>query len=377
MTDEQWQARSTSDGAWRSAQTVGPLSLHYGVGTDRQRAIPGPDRIVTDASLLRKDFSVDSSIHTARLTITALGAYQQFFINGKSVAPDTLLAPGWTDFHKRVLYQTYDVTLLLTQGANTLGVLLGGGWYSSPMTWSGFRETPGPNLLRAQLDLTLPNGTHQTIVTDPSWTFTDHIEPWLAKAVAEGRKAEFAEHGWDEPDVPDPQDEATFLRSKLDWEQRHHEPYLGLHAWYRELIALRRARTELTDPRLDRVHADFDDDARWLLVRRGRLRIAANLGTSAVRLPLGQPGTGVLAASSPDVAIQQDTVTMPPATFAVIETRALHPATELPPRAPLFRAIAGQPDGRRGPGGHVPDEPLGQRRPGAVADRPGAGPLTR
>jgi maltooligosyltrehalose trehalohydrolase len=75
------------------------------------------------------------------------------------------------------------------------------------------------------------------------------------------------------------------------------------------------------------VHADFDDDERWLLVRRGRLRIVANIGPSAVRLPLGQPGTGVLAASSPGVAIQQDTVTMPAVTFAVIETRALSPAS--------------------------------------------------
>ena len=129
-------------------------------------------------------------------------------------------------------------------------------------------------------------------------------------------------HGWAAADVPDPQDEATFLRSKLDWEQRHREPYLGLHAWYREMIALRRARPELTDPRLDRVQADFNEDARWLLVRRGRLRIAANLGGKAVRLPLGQRGTGVLAASSAGVAIKQDMVTMPPATFAVVETRA-------------------------------------------------------
>jgi len=164
---------------------------------------------------------------------------------------------------------------------------------------------------------------------DTPWQyFTDHIEPWLAEAVAAGRKSEFAAHGWDAADVPDPQDEATFLRSKLDWEQRHHEPHLGLHAWYRELISLRRARPELTDPRLDRVHADFDEDARWIMVRRGTLRIAANLGQKAVRLPLGQPGIGVLAASSPGVAIKQDTATIPPGSFAVIETRALRPASE-------------------------------------------------
>jgi alpha-L-rhamnosidase len=168
VTNEKWQARSTPDGAWQSAQIVGPLSLPFGIGTNRQSAVPGPDRVTTGASLLRKDFSVGSAIRTARLSITALGAYQAF-INGKSVAPNTLLAPGWTDFHKRVLYQTYDVTPQLITGANTIGVLLGGGWYSSPMTWTGFRYTPGPNLLRAQLDLTLADGAHQTIVTDPSW----------------------------------------------------------------------------------------------------------------------------------------------------------------------------------------------------------------
>jgi len=162
---------------------------------------------------------------------------------------------------------------------------------------------------------------------DTPWQyFTDHIDPGLAKAVAEGRRAEFADHGWAAAGVPDPQDEATFLRSKLDWAQPDREPYLGILAWYRELIALRKAWPELTDPRLDRVSADYDEEARWIMVRRGRLRIAANLGSGPVRLALGQPGTGVLAASSPGVAIQQDTVTLPAAAFAVIETGAPGPA---------------------------------------------------
>jgi alpha-L-rhamnosidase len=168
VSNDQWQARAVSDAAWQTGQVVGPLSSRFGIGTDRQQAIPGPDRVATDASLLRKNFSVDSQIRSARLSITALGAYQAF-INGKSVAPNTLLAPGWTDFHKRVLYQTYDVTALLSRGANAIGVLLGGGWYSSPMTWAGVRVMPGPNLLRAQLELTFANGMHQTIITDRSW----------------------------------------------------------------------------------------------------------------------------------------------------------------------------------------------------------------
>lgn len=155
--------------------------------------------------------------------------------------------------------------------------------------------------------------------------FTDHIEQWLAEAVADGRRAEFEDYGWPPADIPDPQDKATFLRSKLDWAERDREPHLGILAWYGELIALRRARPELTDPRLDRVTADFDEDARWILVRRGRLRIIANLGAGTVRLPLGEPGVSVLAASSPGVAITRDTVEMPSAAFAVIETRALRP----------------------------------------------------
>ena len=164
---------------------------------------------------------------------------------------------------------------------------------------------------------------------DTPWQyFTDHIDPGLARAVAEGRKAEFATHGWAAAEVPDPQDEATFLRSKLDWTQLDREPYLGVLAWYRELVALRRARPELTDPRLDRVSAGFDEDARWIMVRRGRLRIAANLGSGPVDLALGAPGTGVLAASGPGVTIRQDLVTLPPATFAVIQTRASGPGTQ-------------------------------------------------
>jgi maltooligosyltrehalose trehalohydrolase len=161
---------------------------------------------------------------------------------------------------------------------------------------------------------------------DTPWQyFTDHIEQWLATAVAQGRRNEFAEHGWGVAEVPDPQEKTTFLRSKLDWSQLDREPYLGIFAWYRELIALRRARPELTDPRLDRVTADFDEDARWIIVRRGRLRIAANLGAAPVRLLLGQRGTAVLAASHPEVAIHQDTISLPPSSFTVVETCPTRP----------------------------------------------------
>jgi alpha-L-rhamnosidase len=195
VTNADWQARSAPNREWQTAQIAGPLSAPFGIGTDRQQAVPGPDRVSTDASLLRKDFSLASGIRSARLSITALGAYQAF-INGKPVAPNTLLAPGWTDFHKRVLYQTYDVTSLLSHGANTLGVLLGGGWYSSPMTWIGFRYSPGPDLLRAQLDVALADGTHQTIITDPSWLTAPAPITFSEIYGGESYDARLAQNGW-------------------------------------------------------------------------------------------------------------------------------------------------------------------------------------
>ena len=150
--------------------------------------------------------------------------------------------------------------------------------------------------------------------------FTDHTEPGLARAVTDGRRAEFAHFGWGTADVPDPQDEATFLRSKLDWPELERGCHAELLAWYRELIALRRARPELTDPRLGRVHVDYDEGERWLVVRRGRLRVVANLGPRGQRVPLDRPAAAVLAASAPGVTGERDVITIPATSLAVIET---------------------------------------------------------
>jgi maltooligosyltrehalose trehalohydrolase len=156
---------------------------------------------------------------------------------------------------------------------------------------------------------------------DTPWQyFTDHVDPGLARAVAQGRREEFARYGWAAADVPDPQAKATFTGSKLDWSQPGQDAHRDILAWYTGLIALRRARPELTDPRLDRVRAGYDEQDRWLVVQRGRLRIAANLGPAPQRLPLDGHGSAVLAASSPGATLDGDTVVMPAATFAVIET---------------------------------------------------------
>jgi maltooligosyltrehalose trehalohydrolase len=89
--------------------------------------------------------------------------------------------------------------------------------------------------------------------TTPWQYFTSHPEPDLATAVAEGRRREFAAHGWPPGDVPDPQDPLTLARSRLDWAELDKPAHRDTLDLYRRLIALRRARPDLTDPRLDRV----------------------------------------------------------------------------------------------------------------------------
>ncbi|WP_051713095.1 malto-oligosyltrehalose trehalohydrolase [Spirillospora albida] len=164
--------------------------------------------------------------------------------------------------------------------------------------------------------------------------FTDHQDPQLARAVSEGRRREFSRHGWT-GDVPDPQAVDTFRRSVLDWGEVGKPPHADLLDWHRRLIALRRAWPELADPSLPRTRVAVGDDgtARWLMMWRGRICLAANLGDRAVRLPAtgtpDDPPAHLLLASDREIALEDDAggapgtvaLALPPASAAVL----LHP----------------------------------------------------
>ena len=127
--------------------------------------------------------------------------------------------------------------------------------------------------------------------TTPWLFFSDHAGE-LGEAVRRGRRAEFATHGWATEEVPDPQDPATFEASKLDWKLDHE-----LLAFYRSLIALRRSRADLSDGRRDRLSVTWDEQAAWLVVRRGTVAIACNLGPQRQSLALSGTPSAVLLAS--------------------------------------------------------------------------------
>ncbi len=127
--------------------------------------------------------------------------------------------------------------------------------------------------------------------------FASFPDPELGEAVRTGRRREFGRHGWDELEVPDPMDVATFERSTLDWDEREQGEHAEVLATYRALIALRRAHPELVDPSLTRFAVTAADDDAWLVMHRGDLRVAVCFGPGTV-VPLGAEVDEVLLAPS-------------------------------------------------------------------------------
>ncbi|TXN31393.1 family 78 glycoside hydrolase catalytic domain [Lacisediminihabitans profunda] len=120
--------------------------------------------------LLRKDFTVAKHVTAARVYASALGVYE-LSINGARVG-DESLAPGWTDYSKRIDYQTYDVTALVQKGANTIAAMIANGWYSGNIASFGPHHYGTTPALIAQLRIDFSDGTHQWVATDDSWKST-------------------------------------------------------------------------------------------------------------------------------------------------------------------------------------------------------------
>ena len=119
----------------------------------------------------RKTFAA-VGVQKARLYITACGLYEAR-LNGARIG-DVVLAPGITDYRKRVQYQTYDVTALVREGENELTVQLADGWYRGSTGAWGIRNQYGTvTKLLAQLELTRADGGVQTVCTDRSWDWSD------------------------------------------------------------------------------------------------------------------------------------------------------------------------------------------------------------
>jgi len=188
-----------------SGGSLGPDGLILASG------VPTKDLVVplsNPAPLLRRAFSIDGgTIASARLYVAA-GGWADLTVNGQAVS-ELPMAPGWTDYGKRVLYQAYDVTRLLGAGENVLAAELGRGWYgvTEPNEWY-FHKAPwhAEPSLRAQLEITFVDGRREVVTTDRNWTTADG--PTLHDSIYAGerydarrepvgwRSARFTGQGW-------------------------------------------------------------------------------------------------------------------------------------------------------------------------------------
>ena len=135
----------------------------------------------------RKDFDVRTDVVRATVYICGLG-YYELSINGRKVG-DYVLDPGFTEYEKRVLYTTYDSTSYLKMTSNTLGVVLGNGWYGAPK-------------FILQMNIEYMDGTSTSIVSDPNTGWNVSGGPIVQNSIFDGEvyDARLEKLGWDTPE---------------------------------------------------------------------------------------------------------------------------------------------------------------------------------
>ena len=163
---------------WDETDSVGDwaqATFETGINTWSAKWITGDytvnKKVRYPVDCFRKNFRSEN-VMKARLYITSCGLYEAK-LGGQKIG-DFCMAPGHTDYRKRVQYQTYDVTALLQNGENTLTVQLANGWYRGSCGAWGLKNQYGTETkLLAQLELTHADGSVQTIVTDESWDWSN------------------------------------------------------------------------------------------------------------------------------------------------------------------------------------------------------------
>ena len=193
--EEGWEKPEFDDSKWKPSKSLGRMGtapwgkLELAVHKDWVQKTPAP--------MFRKTFDVSKPVRQATAYVTGLG-YYEFRLNGAKVG-DRVLDPAFTDYSRRVLYATYDVTKSLTQGKNALGILLGNGWYNmhARAVWD-FDHAPWRNWPTARLHLRVEykDGSVETIVTDDSWKAS--FGPLVRDSIRSGEvyDARLEQPGW-------------------------------------------------------------------------------------------------------------------------------------------------------------------------------------
>jgi maltooligosyltrehalose trehalohydrolase len=153
----------------------------------------------------------------------------------------------------------------------------------------------------------------------PFLFFTDHQDPELARAVAEGRCREFAAFNWNSADIPHPQAPETFERSKLNWSEVTQPPHKALLDWHQQLIRLRHREPALSDGRMDLVKSRFDESARWLVFERQEISVVCNFAKDSRHIPLRPQKHKILTASTAGVISGEGSLFLPSESVAILK----------------------------------------------------------
>ncbi|WP_138418829.1 glycoside hydrolase family 78 protein [Sinomonas gamaensis] len=154
-------------------------------------------------ALLRRSFGLGPGVASARLYVTAHGVYE-VEINGQRVG-DEVLAPGWTSYHHRLLYSTFDITDLLQEGENAVGAWLADGWFRGRIGFKGGKRNVygDRTALLAQLEITYTDGRRETLATDENWKASRG--PITLASLYDGERydARLEQQGWSRPGFDD------------------------------------------------------------------------------------------------------------------------------------------------------------------------------
>jgi maltooligosyltrehalose trehalohydrolase len=150
----------------------------------------------------------------------------------------------------------------------------------------------------------------------PFQFFTSHTDPETGRATSQGRLEEFARHGWDPGAVPDPQDEATYHRSKLDWSEPSSPRGRRMLEVYRRLATLRREHADLTAPVFAECTAD--EETRVFTMRRGALTVVVNFGEQEQDVEVA--ARELLFETASGVDLQEGSVVLPPHAGCLLAT---------------------------------------------------------
>jgi len=200
-----WQMGLLSAGDWSNAQWIALQEQ-----SADQRIVPGihgagkPELgdMKNILPIFRREFQVEKPLKKATAFVSGLGHFEMY-LNGKK-AGDHFLDPGWTNYEKYALYETFDITSYLNEGANACGIMLGNGFYHTPreryrkcVVSYGYPKTV------CKIIFEYADGSKTELVTNDSWKTTSSPITFSSIYGGESYDARLEQEGWDQAGFDD------------------------------------------------------------------------------------------------------------------------------------------------------------------------------